>query len=170
MTADFTSIVADSRLGGQQWDRMIFGHFIEHFHTQIYGGLYHRAPPSPMIAASAWMSSRRCVNSRRRSCAGLVAITFPITTGTKPSAPAASRPTTRPGACRDEVRAQVFVYSRHIQVAENALIGCHDELLVVRAHGEAPAKNRKVAGSGAFVRYPVGGGPSAPEGIFLLGV
>ncbi|KFC70627.1 Intracellular exo-alpha-(1-_5)-L-arabinofuranosidase [Devosia sp. LC5] len=46
MTAEFTSIVADSRLGGQKWDRMIFGHFIEHFHTQIYGGLYE--PGSPL--------------------------------------------------------------------------------------------------------------------------
>lgn len=35
-----TTIVADSRFGRQSWDRMIFGHFIEHFHTQIYGGLF----------------------------------------------------------------------------------------------------------------------------------
>lgn len=40
MGANTTTIVADSRLGGQRWDQRIFGHFIEHFHTQIYGGLY----------------------------------------------------------------------------------------------------------------------------------
>lgn len=46
MSDTTTTIVADSRLGGQRWDRMIFGHFIEHFHTQIYGGLYD--PGSPL--------------------------------------------------------------------------------------------------------------------------
>ncbi|KKB12560.1 hypothetical protein VE25_06445 [Devosia geojensis] len=46
MGANTTTIIADSRLGGQRWDRMIFGHFIEHFHTQIYGGLYE--PGSPL--------------------------------------------------------------------------------------------------------------------------
>lgn len=46
MAENITTIVADARLGGQIWDRMIFGHFIEHFHTQIYGGLYE--PGSPL--------------------------------------------------------------------------------------------------------------------------
>jgi alpha-N-arabinofuranosidase len=41
-----TTISADSRLGGQRWDRMIFGHFIEHFHSQVYGGLFE--PGSPL--------------------------------------------------------------------------------------------------------------------------
>lgn len=40
------TIVADSRFGSQTWNRMILGHFIEHFHTQIYGGIY--APGSPL--------------------------------------------------------------------------------------------------------------------------
>lgn len=40
------TIVADSRFGSQKWNRMILGHFIEHFHTQIYGGIY--SPGSPL--------------------------------------------------------------------------------------------------------------------------
>jgi alpha-N-arabinofuranosidase len=36
-----TTIVADSRFGRQAWDPMIFGHFIEHFHTQVSGGIYN---------------------------------------------------------------------------------------------------------------------------------
>lgn len=46
MNDRLTTIVADNRFGRQEWDRMIFGHFIEHFHTQIYGGLYE--PGSPL--------------------------------------------------------------------------------------------------------------------------
>lgn len=34
------TIVADSRFGSREWNRMILGHFIEHFHSQIYGGIY----------------------------------------------------------------------------------------------------------------------------------
>lgn len=34
------TINASRDFGYQKWDRMILGHFIEHFHTQIYGGLY----------------------------------------------------------------------------------------------------------------------------------
>ncbi len=33
-------ISASKDFGLQAWDPMIFGHFIEHFHTQIYGGIY----------------------------------------------------------------------------------------------------------------------------------
>jgi alpha-N-arabinofuranosidase len=40
------SIIANSDFGRQEWDRRILGHFIEHFHTQIYGGLYE--PGSPL--------------------------------------------------------------------------------------------------------------------------
>lgn len=36
-------IVADKQAGANSWNPMIFGHFIEHFHTQIYGGLYEPA-------------------------------------------------------------------------------------------------------------------------------
>lgn len=39
-------ITADRRTGSSAWDRMILGHFIEHFHTQVYGGLYE--PGSPL--------------------------------------------------------------------------------------------------------------------------
>lgn len=46
MSSSITGIIADSRIGSQRWDRMIFGHFIEHFHSQIYGGLYE--PGSPL--------------------------------------------------------------------------------------------------------------------------
>lgn len=31
-------IIADSAM--IKYNHMIFGHFIEHFHTQIYGGIY----------------------------------------------------------------------------------------------------------------------------------
>ena len=34
------TIAASPSFGIQTWDRMIFGHFIEHFHTQIYGGIF----------------------------------------------------------------------------------------------------------------------------------
>jgi len=40
------TIIANRDFGFEPWDRMIFGHFIEHFHTQIYGGLY--CPGSPL--------------------------------------------------------------------------------------------------------------------------
>ena len=40
------TIVADTRFGRQAWDRNIFGHFIEHFHRQVYGGLFD--PGSPL--------------------------------------------------------------------------------------------------------------------------
>lgn len=40
------TINASRDFGYQPWDRMILGHFIEHFHTQIYGGLYD--PGSPL--------------------------------------------------------------------------------------------------------------------------
>lgn len=46
MSNRITTITVDSRFGRQQWDRMIFGHFIEHFHTQVYGGLFE--PGSPL--------------------------------------------------------------------------------------------------------------------------
>ena len=39
--------------GYQPWNRMILGHFIEHFHTQIYGGLYD--PGSPLVRRK-WLS------------------------------------------------------------------------------------------------------------------
>lgn len=46
------SIVADSRFGSQKWNRMILGHFIEHFHSQIYGGIY--SPGSPLSNADGF--------------------------------------------------------------------------------------------------------------------
>jgi alpha-N-arabinofuranosidase len=39
-------VIADRARGLTSYDRMIFGHFIEHFHTQVYGGLYW--PGSPL--------------------------------------------------------------------------------------------------------------------------
>lgn len=39
-------IIADRARGLVRYDRMIFGHFIEHFHTQVYGGIY--CPGSPL--------------------------------------------------------------------------------------------------------------------------
>jgi alpha-N-arabinofuranosidase len=46
MNAPNATIVADSRFGSTTWNRKILGHFIEHFHTQIYGGIY--SPGSPL--------------------------------------------------------------------------------------------------------------------------
>ncbi len=46
MTNQNATLVADARFGRQRWDRNIFGHFIEHFHRQIYGGLFD--PGSPL--------------------------------------------------------------------------------------------------------------------------
>ncbi len=46
MAERVTHIVADERFGTTRWDRMIFGHFIEHFHRQVYGGLFD--PGSPL--------------------------------------------------------------------------------------------------------------------------
>lgn len=40
------TITSSSDFGRQKWNRMILGHFIEHFHRQIYGGLYE--PGSPL--------------------------------------------------------------------------------------------------------------------------
>lgn len=42
---DKTRIWADRRIGVGSFDRMIFGHFIEHFHRQIYGGLFDPGSP-----------------------------------------------------------------------------------------------------------------------------
>ena len=39
-------VIVDRARGLRTWDRMILGHFIEHFHRQIYGGLYD--PGSPL--------------------------------------------------------------------------------------------------------------------------
>lgn len=41
-----TRIEASAAFGDMPWNRNIFGHFIEHFHTQIYGGIYD--PGSPL--------------------------------------------------------------------------------------------------------------------------
>ena len=46
MNSQQANLVADARFGRQRWDPMIFGHFIEHFHRQIYGGLFE--PGSPL--------------------------------------------------------------------------------------------------------------------------
>jgi alpha-N-arabinofuranosidase len=46
------TITADSRFGSQAWNPMILGHFIEHFHTQIYGGIY--SPGSPLSDANGF--------------------------------------------------------------------------------------------------------------------
>ena len=43
------SIAASPRFGIRAWNRMILGHFIEHFHRQIYGGLFD--PGSPLADA-----------------------------------------------------------------------------------------------------------------------
>lgn len=34
------TLIVDRERGSRSYDPMIFGHFIEHFHTQVYGGLY----------------------------------------------------------------------------------------------------------------------------------
>ena len=52
MSDHVTTIVADSRFGRQPWNRMILGHFIEHFHRQVYGGLYE--PGSPLSDAGGF--------------------------------------------------------------------------------------------------------------------
>lgn len=39
-------VIVDRERGLKSWDRMILGHFIEHFHRQIYGGLY--CPGNPL--------------------------------------------------------------------------------------------------------------------------
>jgi alpha-L-arabinofuranosidase len=42
-------LIVDRARGLKSYDRMIFGHFIEHFHRQIYGGLFD--PGSPLSDA-----------------------------------------------------------------------------------------------------------------------
>jgi alpha-N-arabinofuranosidase len=41
-----TTEIKISREGARTWNRMILGHFVEHFHNQVYGGLYD--PGSPL--------------------------------------------------------------------------------------------------------------------------
>ncbi|MAN47232.1 MAG: alpha-N-arabinofuranosidase [Hyphomonas sp.] len=45
-TDGITRINASAAFGDMPWDRNILGHFIEHFHTQIYGGIFD--PGSPL--------------------------------------------------------------------------------------------------------------------------
>ncbi|MCZ7889468.1 MULTISPECIES: hypothetical protein [Agrobacterium] len=35
-----TTEIKTSREGARSWNRMILGHFVEHFHNQVYGGVY----------------------------------------------------------------------------------------------------------------------------------
>lgn len=38
-------VIVDRERGLRTWDRMILGHFIEHFHRQVYGGIYDPGNP-----------------------------------------------------------------------------------------------------------------------------
>ena len=42
-------VIVDRRRGLRPYSRMIFGHFIEHFHRQVYGGIFD--PGSPLSDA-----------------------------------------------------------------------------------------------------------------------
>lgn len=47
-----TTINASRAFGDMPWNRNILGHFVEHFHTQIYGGLFE--PGSPLADANGF--------------------------------------------------------------------------------------------------------------------
>ena len=46
MAVDENNITIESHRGGRRYDPMIFGQFLEHFHRQVYGGVYE--PGSPL--------------------------------------------------------------------------------------------------------------------------
>jgi len=46
------SVHVDPRRGCRRYDRMVFGQFIEHFHRQVYGGIFE--PGSPLSDASGF--------------------------------------------------------------------------------------------------------------------
>ena len=54
--ANYVSINKDAKL--LQYDRMLFGQFIEHFHRQIYGGIFdpgsRLSDSAPMLVPEPW--------------------------------------------------------------------------------------------------------------------
>ena len=41
-TESHATLRIDAGLPRVPYDRMIFGHFVEHFHRQVYGGIFER--------------------------------------------------------------------------------------------------------------------------------
>lgn len=91
--------VNEKRIKGRR-SPMLYGHFIEHFHRQIYNGIYD--PQNPLSDEDGLRSD--ILSAMRQIkvpfCAGRAAVLYPPTTGRTESGKTASPSLTRRGAWR----------------------------------------------------------------------